>query len=123
MHNPVPILENDTHKILWDSDIYTDHQISARRPDLIIISKKKVEIAVPTDPRIKLKEREKKNKYLDLARELKNLWNMKVTIIPIRIGAFGTVNKGLLKGLDDLEVGRRGEIIQTTELLRTARIL
>ena len=32
------------------------------------------------------------------SRELKNLWNMKVTIIPIVIGAFGTVNKGLLKG-------------------------
>ena len=30
---------------------------------------------------------------------------MKVTIIPIVIGAFGTVTKGLLKGLEDLEVG------------------
>ena len=30
---------------------------------------------------------------------------MKVTIIPITIGAFGTVTKGLLKGLEDLEVG------------------
>ena len=38
------------------------------------------------------------NKYLDLARELKKLWNMKVTIIPIVIGAFGTVTKRLLKG-------------------------
>ena len=28
---------------------------------------------------------------------------MKVTIIPIVIGAFGTVTKGLLKGLEDLE--------------------
>ena len=48
---------------------------------------------------------------------------MKVTIIPIVIGAFGTVTKGLLKGLDDLEVGGRLETIQTTALLRTARIL
>ena len=31
---------------------------------------------------------------------------MKVTIIPIVIGAFGTVTKGLLKRLDDLEVRR-----------------
>ena len=45
---------------------------------------------------------------------------MKVTIIPIVIGAFGTVTKGLLKGLEDLEVGGRVEIIQTT--LKTARI-
>ena len=41
MHNPAPVLENDTHKILWDFDIHTDHLISARRPDLIIINKKK----------------------------------------------------------------------------------
>ena len=48
---------------------------------------------------------------------------MKVTIIPIVIGAFGTVTKGLLKGLEDLEVGGRVETIQTTELLKTDRIL
>ena len=72
------------------------------------------------DHRIKLKECEKRDKYLDLARELKKLWNMKVTIIPIVIGAFGTVTKGLLKGLEDLEVSGRVETIQTTA---TARIL
>ena len=61
--------------------IHTDHVISARRPDLIIIYKKKknkrickiVDFAVPADHRIKLKECEKKDKCLDLARELKNL--------------------------------------------------
>ena len=42
---------------------------------------------------------------------------MQVTIIPIVIGAFGIGTKGLLKGLEDLET------IQTTALLRTARIL
>ena len=39
---------------------------------------------------------------------------MKVTIVPIVIGALG---------LEDLEVGGRVETIQTTALLRTARIL
>ena len=46
-----------------------------------------------------------------------------MTIIPIVIGAFGTVTKGLLKGLEDLEVGGRVETFQTTVLLRTARTL
>ena len=120
--------KNNTHKLLWDFDIHTDHLISARRPDLIIINKKKrtykiVNFFVPADHRIKPKECEKKDKYLDLARELKTLWNMQVTIIPIVIGAFGIVTKGLLKGLLDLEVGGRMETIQTTTLLRTARIL
>ena len=51
------------------------------------------------------------------------LWNMKVTIVPIVIGAFGTIIKGLLKGLEDLEVGGRVETIQMTALPRTARIM
>ena len=52
-----------------------------------------VDFAVPTNHRIKLNECEKKDKYLDLGRELKKLWNRKVTIIPVAIGAFGTVTK------------------------------
>ena len=48
---------------------------------------------------------------------------MKVTIVPIMIGALGTVAKGLLKGMEDFEVGGRVETIQTTALLMTARIL
>ena len=98
MHNPAPVLENATHELLRDFNILTDRLIPARRPDLLIINKKKrtckiVDFAVPADHRIKLKEYEKKDKYLDLARELKNLCNMQVTIIPIVIGAFGTVTK------------------------------
>ncbi len=39
------------------------------------------------------------------------------------MGAFGTVIKGLLKALEDLKFGGGLETIQTTTLLRTARIL
>ena len=39
---------------------------------------------------------------------------MEVTLIPIVIGAFGTVTKGLLKGQEDLEVEGQVETIQTT---------
>ena len=128
MHNLAPVLENDSHKLIWDFNLQTDHLIPARRPDLIIINQKTkickiVDFAVPADHRINLKESEKKDKYLDLAREIKKLWNMKVTIVPIVVGALGTVTKGLLKGLEDLEIGERVASIQTTALLRTARIL
>ena len=75
-----------------------------------------VDIAVPADDRVRLKENEKRDKYLDLARELKKLWNMKVTVMPMVIGALGTVIKGLVKGLKELEIRRRVETIQTTEL-------
>ena len=74
------------------------------------------------DHRIKLKEN-KKDKYLDFAKELKKLRDMKVTIIPIVIGALDTIPKGLVQGLEELEIRERVETIQTIALLRLARIL
>ena len=76
MHNPAPVLENVSHKLLWDFKIQTDHLIPDRRLDFIIINKRKrickiVDFAVPADHRINLKESDRKDKYLDLARELK----------------------------------------------------
>ena len=43
MHNPASVQENDTHKLLLYFDIHTDHLISARRPDLIMIIKKNLQ--------------------------------------------------------------------------------
>ena len=68
-----------------------------------------MDFAVPVDHRVKLKESEKKDKYLDFARELKQkLWNMKV---PIIIGAIKTIPKSLVKSLRDLEIKERGKTI------------
>ena len=38
MCNTASVLENDTHKLLWDLDIQMDYLISASRTDLIIIN-------------------------------------------------------------------------------------
>ena len=54
-----------------------------------------MDFAVPAYHRVKLKENEKMDKYLDLARELKKLLIMKVKVIPIVVGALGTVPKRL----------------------------
>ena len=73
MHNPESVQENERYKIRWDFEIQMDHLLPAWWPDLAIVSKKKiVDFAVPADHRVKLKEGEKRYKYLDLAQELKN---------------------------------------------------
>ena len=78
-----------------------DLLISAGKSELIIINKKyenlqNYALCCTGWPQNKMTESEKMHEYLDLARELKNkLWNMKVTIIPIVIGAFSTVTKVL----------------------------
>ena len=54
-----------------------------------------MDFAIPSDSRIETKEYEKLEKYQDLARELKKLWNMNVRVIPIIIGALGTIPRDL----------------------------
>ncbi len=41
MHNSESVPENETHKVLWDFEIRTDHLISARQPDLVTVNKEK----------------------------------------------------------------------------------
>ena len=129
MHNPAPVLENDTNKLLWDFDVQTDHLISAGILHLIIINNKKREFRKLSTLLFRLtteynwKDMKRRISTSTLLGNRKKLWNMQVTSIPIVIGAFGTVKKGLLKGLEDLEVGGREETIQTNTLFWTARIL
>ena len=68
-----------------------------------------------------VKESKKLNKYLDLARELKKLWNMEVTVTSVIVG---TISKNQeKKSLDELEIRGRIETIQNTSLLKSVRIL
>ena len=81
----------------------------APRSDLVIINKKdslpNYGFYCPANHLVKIKENENSDKYLDLATELKMLWDMKVTVIRIKIGALGIVPKGLVKGLEEFEMG------------------
>ena len=58
---------------------------------------KQVIFADQEDHRIKIKEREKIDKYLDLTWELKRLWNKKVTEIQIVAGKLWIVTENLEK--------------------------
>ena len=56
-------------------------------------------------------------------RELKKLWNVRVTVIPIIIGELGTVPNCMERRLEEWEIGGRIESIQTIAFLRSLRIL
>ena len=76
MHIPESVKENETQKFLWDFEIKMNHLISARRPDQVIIDKKKktdrvVYFSVSIDHRVKMIGSGKRYKYLDFSRELK----------------------------------------------------
>ena len=52
-----------------------------------------IDIAVPGDKRIEEKEREKIEKYQDIARETRRLWKTLAMVITIVVGALGAVAK------------------------------
>ena len=72
MYKLESVQENETLKIFWDFDIQPDHRIPDRRPDLMLINKKKrtfelIGFSIPVDHAVKIKESKKLYKYLDLA--------------------------------------------------------
>ena len=99
MQKPESTLVNETHKILGGVEIQTNHQISARRPNFVLINKEEitcqVDFVFPVSHKVKIKETDKINRYGDLAREQKKLWNIRMMVIPIVAGAFGKVSKDL----------------------------
>lgn len=130
MHKAETVCENDQCKILWDFSIQTDRVIQARRPDIVVVDKRKdsvtiIDIAVPADTNIAEKEQEKIMKYQDLRMEVKRLWKKKtVTVVPIVVGALGSMPRGLKKNVLALDLkGCECRTLQKAALLGTARIL
>ena len=129
-HRAEKVLENEEFKLLWDYDIKTDKVIKERRPDLVIVKKKArqaliVDVAIPGDSRVAMKELEKKMKYRDLAVELQRLWEMKkVSVVPIVIGALGAIPPELPNHLKTIAVEDVTiEQLQRSAVLGTAYIL
>ena len=71
MHKPEALLENETNKILFDFEIQTNHRIAFRKPNLVLITKKKskciMDFAMSSNHRVKVKGAKKLNNFLDLA--------------------------------------------------------
>ena len=91
MHKSESVLVNETHKVLFDFEIETDHLIPARRPDQVIINIKTENLlngglCHPSGSQrgIKIKRKERQEE----------------------------------RGLEKLEIKERMKTIQTTALLR-----
>ena len=126
-HEVEKVVESKNIKILWDFKIQTDKHLPYNTPDITVVEPKQVwliDVAIPGDSRIELKEQEKLTKYQDLKIEVERLWEKKATVVPVVVGALGAVPKQLqyhLKtlGLDLITPSQ----IQKAALLGTAHIL
>ena len=71
---PESVLENEDYKILWKFSMVTDHVIEVRRPDLVVVDKKRrtckiIDFTFPGDSRIEEKKNGTTDKHQDLRRE------------------------------------------------------
>ena len=82
-----------------------------------------VDFAIPMDHHVKEKEEEKIDKYMDLAAEVRRQFRVKTVIVPIVLGALGTVPAKLSKSLEKLEVDDVIGSLQTAVLISTTAIL
>ena len=67
----------------------------------------KIDFTIPYDTRVDDKEVEKTEKYLDLAKELKRAWIMKVTVVLLVTGALDTAAEALEKKLNNIGIEKK----------------
>ena len=79
-----------------------------------------IDFAIPGDSRIEEKEKDKIQKYQDLGRELQKIWNVKVKIIPLVVGA---IPKQFGNRLKQIGIAVGTAQVQKTVLLGAAKIL
>ena len=88
-HAPEGVVDNEEVKILWDVMIRCDREIKTRKPDIVVVNKNErscaiIDIAIPGDMRVSEKEKEKIERYQELKKEIKRMWNIRsIQVIPV----------------------------------------
>jgi hypothetical protein len=97
-HLPKSVATSHEGKVstLWNQQVRTDRTIANNKPDIIIVKTKKgtctlKDVAIPGDRNLIKKEAEKILKCKDLIIEIQLMWNVKAKVIPVIIGATGTI--------------------------------
>ena len=88
-HAPEGAVENEEGKILWDVMIQCNRDIKVRKPDIVVVNKNKrscaiIDIAIPGAIRVTQKIEGKNERYQELTREIKRMWNIRsIKVIPV----------------------------------------
>ena len=127
---PDPVLESGRALLYWDRPIITDRTIVANRPDIVVIDRLErlaliVDVTIPHDGNLVKAENDKQIKYLDLAHEIVDMWNVdSAIIVPIVVSVNGLIAKSLDQHLRRLALGSWiKSLIQKAVLLDMARIV
>jgi hypothetical protein len=81
-----------------------------------------IDVAISRDRNMTKKEAEKILKYKDLTIEIQRMWNVKTKVIPLKIGAPGTISKSFRKYVSNIQGNHEVKELQKTAILGTAHI-
>jgi hypothetical protein len=114
--------------ILWNQEVQTDRTILNNKPDIVIRDNEEgtcmlIDVAIPGDRNVIQKEAEKILKYKDLTIEIQRMWNIKTRMIPVIIGATGTISKTFRKYVSIITGKHEVRELQKKTILGTAHIL
>jgi len=114
--------------ILWNQQFQSDRTKPNNKPNCIIRNNEKktcmlIDVAISGDRNVIKKGFEKILKYKDLTIEIKRMWNVKTKVIPVIIGATGTISKSLRKYVSNIPGNHEDKELQKTAILGTAHIL
>jgi len=113
--------------ILWNQQAQHDITIPNNKPHIIRDNEKGIcmliGVAISGDRNVIKKEAEKILKYKDLTTEIQRMWNVKAKVIPVIIGATGTISKSLRKYVSNIPGKHEVKELQKTAILGTAHIL
>ena len=131
-HQPDRLVETDDIVVMWDTTIPTAGKIKANRPDICLRDKKAntcllIDISCPADGNVGRKHAEKLAKYGELRVELRvevsRMWQCGTQVVPVVLGALGTVYAGIARWLDIIPGHHNLQHLQKAVLLGSSRIL
>ena len=113
---------------MWNQQVQTDRSIPNNKPDIIIRDNEKgtcllIDVAISRDRNVIKKEAEKILKCRDLTIEIQRMWNVKTNVIPVIIGATGTISKSFRKYVSNITGKHDVKELQKTAILGTAHLL
>jgi len=102
--------------------------IPNNKPDIITRDNEKgtcmlIDVAISGDKNVIKKEAEKFLKYKDLTIEIQRMWNVKIKVIPVIVGATGTISKSFRKYVSNIPGKHEVKELQKTAIMGTAHIL
>jgi hypothetical protein len=105
--------------------VQTDRNIPNNKPDIVIRDNENgtcmlIDVSIPGERNVIQKEGEKILKYKDLTIEIQRMCNVKTRVIPVIIGATGTISKSFRIYVSTIPANHEVKELQTTAILGTA---